>query len=197
MARKSLKIFVPLDENYPDNVRIIHAGEAAELLYIRGLCLVKRLLSDGYIDAVQLPRLGLSNVEERVQRLVDVGLWERMPAVENRAEAMGYVVVGWLERNDTAEEIVAKRQKKIDAGTKGGIQSGKSRRKSPKQPGHSSNEANASTTWSNIDTDTDVDTDVDTDSTSLADIDRFRNCREGMSGVGNAAMNIYFGLDEA
>ena len=131
MARTSPHIYVPLDVNYADNARIITAGEAAELLYIRGLCLVKRQLSDGYIDAVQLPRLGLSNVEERAQRLVDVGLWERMPAVETRAETMGYVVVGWLERNPSAEELAAVRQKKIEAGTIGGIQSGKVRRKQP------------------------------------------------------------------
>ena len=131
MARRSPHLYVTLDMSYADNIKIIRAGEAAELLYIRGLCLVKRQLSDGYIDAVQLPRLGLSNVEERAQRLVDVGLWDRMPAVEDHTETMGYVVVGWLERNDTVEEITANRQKSIDAGRKGGIQSGKARRQQP------------------------------------------------------------------
>ena len=126
MARKSLRIFVALDVDYPDNPRIIRAGEAAEVLYVRGLCLAKRLLSDGFIDSVQLPRLGLPDVEERAAQLVEVGLWE--PVSDPSGQISGYIVTGWLERNDTAEEIAKRRQQKADAGAKGGVQSGKSRR---------------------------------------------------------------------
>lgn len=128
MARKSFRIFVALDADYPDNARIISAGEAAELLYVRGLCLIKRLLTDGYIDAVQLPRMGLSNVEERAAKLVETGLWERIADSGDPDRASGYIVSGWLERNDSADEVAAKRQKKAQAGAKGGVKSGQSRR---------------------------------------------------------------------
>ncbi len=70
--------------------------------------------------------LGLPDVESRAAQLVEVGLWE--PVTEPSGQIAGYIVTGWLERNDTAEEIAKRRQQKADAGAKGGVQSGKSRR---------------------------------------------------------------------
>lgn len=95
--RAASRLHVQLDVDYADNAKMIEAGEMAELLYVRALCLAKKLLTDGLIADVHLPRMCLPNVEERATALVRVGLWRRVPG--------GYRIVGWLERNPTAKQV--------------------------------------------------------------------------------------------
>lgn len=97
MKHAATRLHIKLDVDYSDNAKIIQAGEEAELLYIRANCLAKKLLTDGYIEDVQLPRLHLPDVEARAAALVAVGLWRRSKT--------GYQVVGWLERNPSAKEV--------------------------------------------------------------------------------------------
>lgn len=97
MKRATTRLHIQLDVDYSDNPRIIQAGEAGELLYIRANCLAKKLLSDGYIDDVHISRFLLSDVEARVAQLCAVGLWKRSKT--------GYQIVGWLQRNDSAKQV--------------------------------------------------------------------------------------------
>lgn len=105
-------LHVPLDVNYSDDLKMIEAGEKAELLYIRALCMAKRMLSDGFIADNQLKRLGLSGHKQRAQRLVDTGLWLRVDG--------GFQIAAWLKHNKSAEEIAALSEKRADAGKMGG-----------------------------------------------------------------------------
>jgi hypothetical protein len=104
-------LFVPLDVNYPDNPRIIASGEKAEVLYVRGLCLAKRTMKDGFIDARQLSRVGLTGVEKRAETLCDHGLWKKVKG--------GFKIVGWSGRNPSAKEIATKVEAKREAGILG------------------------------------------------------------------------------
>lgn len=115
--------FVPLSVNYPDDDKIIAAGERAEVLWTRGLAFCGRTLSDGFISDNQLERLHLAGVKTRAKRLVEVGLWER---VDNRdalfSGECGYRVVRWGKWNLTLEEIQSKQaadaERKAKARTK-------------------------------------------------------------------------------
>ena len=92
-------LYVKLDASYDDDPKILMAGEKAEVLYLRGLCLAKRILSDGFIADVHLPRFGLSSVQARAKKLVEVGLWDRVDG--------GYLIRAWLKHNSSKDEVEA------------------------------------------------------------------------------------------
>lgn len=93
--------YAPLAATYFTDDDIMEAGEEAELLYVRGLAFCAgHPASDGYITDKQVHRVigaGMSELTDRVQTLVSVGLWERLPG--------GYVVRSWLKWNKSAEEL--------------------------------------------------------------------------------------------
>ena len=130
-------LYVKLDASYDDDEKIILAGEKAELLYVRGLCLAKRILSDGFISDAHLPKFGLSGVAARAMRLCEVGLWERDD------DARGYWIVSWLKHNRSAEQVQEVKEKRRAAGHEGGKQSAKQR---AKQSGNQSAEASGNQT---------------------------------------------------
>ena len=123
MPRKPGATFVPLEVDFPDNPRVIGAGPMAELLYMRGLCWAKGHQSDGLLDERQLPRIGfgIPDVDQHAAALVEHGLWAQ-------AEG-GYQIIGFLERNPSAEELKKVREMKQKAGAAGGKASGRVRRK--------------------------------------------------------------------
>lgn len=92
--------YAPLSAHYYKDDAIDEAGEAAELLYVRGLAFCADVLSDGLISDRQLVRfvgVGMFDATDRAARLVEVGLWERTDG--------GYRVRSWLDWNRSREEI--------------------------------------------------------------------------------------------
>lgn len=92
--------YAPLSAHYYKDDAIAEAGEAAELLYVRGLAFCADVLSDGFISDTQLTRfvgVGMRDTKKRATRLVQVGLWQR--------EKTGYRVVAWLKWNRSRQEI--------------------------------------------------------------------------------------------
>jgi hypothetical protein len=92
--------YAPLSATYYQDDDIAEAGEAAELLYLRGLAFCAGRPSDGFMSDSQVVRfvaIGLTDVQQRADRLVDVGLWERVDG--------GYVIRAWLKWNKSAEEL--------------------------------------------------------------------------------------------
>lgn len=87
----SRSLYVKLEVDYADNPRIAQAGEAAEIAYIRILCLCKKTHSDGLVTQEQLKRLGLPRLGQRLKRLCEVGVLEQ--------RGRDFVVTGWLQRN--------------------------------------------------------------------------------------------------
>ncbi len=105
MARR-LGPYAPLSATYSTDDAIIEAGEAAELLYVRGLAFCASSESDGFITLAQLKRFvgaGMDDVMARAARLVEVGLWED--------EGSGFAVRAWLKWNASAEELGRARRK--------------------------------------------------------------------------------------
>ena len=119
--------YAPLSASYYRDEALVEAGEAAELLYVRGLAFcAEHLEQDGFISDRQL-RLyvgsGLRNLQQRANRLVRQNLWERVTKESNLHEARtkrarsehedyasGYRVRSWLDWNMRAEELAERRE---------------------------------------------------------------------------------------
>lgn len=95
---KRVGAYAKLLANYASDDAIIEAGEAAELMFVRGLAFCATSDADGYITDAQVTRYvgaGMRDAPKRAARLADVGLWERVDG--------GYVVRSWTKIHDTAE----------------------------------------------------------------------------------------------
>ena len=97
-------LYVKLQADYSDDPKIIRAGEAAEVLYVRMLCFCARTLSDGLVDDAQMTRLALRQLPKRVARLLEQHLIERLEG--------GYKIVSWHKHNRSAASIAEERDKK-------------------------------------------------------------------------------------
>ena len=113
--------WVKIDDQFADHPKIIAVGPLAAWLYVCGLTYCGRYLTDGFIPGGQVRKLAdVDNPSELVAKLVAIGLWNE--------QEDGYIVHDYLEYNPTAEEVKATRQARTEAGRRGGIASGKSRR---------------------------------------------------------------------
>lgn len=100
-------IFVQLDVEYSNDIKIRQAGEAAEVLYLRSLCWSKRMLTDGFIAEELLKDIVRTRSSQRAEKLVEVGLWERV--------AGGYRIVSWSKWNKSRGEIEARKARQSAA----------------------------------------------------------------------------------
>ena len=109
---RRLGSFAPLSANAYKDDALAAAGQAAELLFYRGLSFAADVIEDGFITDSQLSRLlgwDMRDVRKRADRLVEVGLWTRGEG--------GYWIRSWLKWNRSKDEIQSLRR--IDAGRKG------------------------------------------------------------------------------
>ncbi len=97
------EIYAQVSCDYYDNAKMIAAGEAAELLYVRALCLANRLLLDGRISDEHLVALRFRDGRKRADALVRAGLWERVDG--------GWTIIGWAERNRSRLEVMEIRER--------------------------------------------------------------------------------------
>jgi hypothetical protein len=95
--------WIKLDDQFPDHPKVLTAGPLAAWLYVCGLAYAARYLTDGFVPAVQVPRLAdVKQAPSLAQRLVDAGLWE---VVEG-----GYQIHDYLEYQDPSSKVQAKRE---------------------------------------------------------------------------------------
>lgn len=96
--------YAPLSATYAQDDAIIRAGEAAELLFVRGMAWCGQAHSDGFMTEAQVLTYvgaGLAKVADRIAQLVEVGLW--------LIEEGGYRIRSWLRWNRSEDEIEAAR----------------------------------------------------------------------------------------
>lgn len=105
-------LFVKLDTGFWEHPKVLAAGEKAAVLYLQMLCYSKANLTDGYVPEAMLARFGLRQVEARVTALAAAELIDW-------AEG-GYRIAGWDERNRSRAEVDQIREKRRQAGAKGG-----------------------------------------------------------------------------
>jgi hypothetical protein len=104
MPRRARNVYLPLDVEFFDNEKVLTAGERAGWLYIAMCCRAKRLLTDGILSEQQIDRLSIPGWRRRLSDLLRVGLV--LPTDDGR-----YLIVGFLERNLSAEQVEQVREK--------------------------------------------------------------------------------------
>jgi hypothetical protein len=107
--------YVPLKSDYYDDPKVIHAGEAAELLFVHMLAYCSRTFTDGFIDDAQMTRLGLKRVEKRAATLAQHALISRV----DDDNSHGYRVSSWLKHNPSVREIAKAHEHESTAGKRG------------------------------------------------------------------------------
>jgi hypothetical protein len=91
--------YAKLLANYASDDALMEAGEAAELLFVRGLAFCATSDSDGFITEAQMTRYvaaGMRDPAKRAKRLVEVGVWLRVDG--------GYLVRSWTKLHETSVE---------------------------------------------------------------------------------------------
>ncbi len=110
MPRRPRSVYVPLDVDFFDNDKVLSAVEKAGWLYLAMCCRAKSIVSDGVLSAQQIERLGVQGWRQRMARLLDTRL---VVALDDGR----YLIVGFLERNPSAAELLEHRRR--DAARKG------------------------------------------------------------------------------
>lgn len=111
-----MPLFAKVDVTFPDDPKVIEAGDLAELVYLRCVLRCKAHGSDGVIHRGRLARwlVGIrGKPEAHMATLVAVGLLCVHP------EGWCIPPNAWGKWNLTATEVEAKRKKKADAAMKG------------------------------------------------------------------------------
>lgn len=121
--------WVKLDDDFFSNPKVMRAGRDARDLYLAALCFCNRGLTDGHIPQEALRRLAadadIDNVRDAAERLIAVGLWD---ACEG-----GYQIHDYLEYQPSRERVVATREVRAEAGSRGGKQRAANEQANPKQ----------------------------------------------------------------
>lgn len=117
--------WLKLDDGFPEHPKVVAAGAEASWFYVCALAYCNRQLTNGVISRAVLPRIsGVSQPLRLANKLVSCGLWEHFDD--------GFRVHDYLDWNDSADDVRAKRSAISDvrraAGVAGGRRSGESRR---------------------------------------------------------------------
>jgi len=115
-----------VDDDMTFHPKTLAAGNDAMGMWVRAGSWCQKQLNGGFVPREMVAALG---GEELAERLVSVGLWTK-----NRT---GFRFHQWDERQMSKEEVENRRKLRMEAGRKGGVRSGESRRRSK-------NEASAS-----------------------------------------------------
>jgi hypothetical protein len=135
-------VWVKLGDEMPDRPSIWRLSHGAFRLHVSGLAYSNRMLLEGVIPRDRVPALVPSFRPALVEELVAGGVWRR--------EGDDYRILDSADDQLTRADVIALRDKRAAAGRKGGLVSGKKRRKPKSYFGFdeatdaASNEANAS-----------------------------------------------------
>jgi hypothetical protein len=106
-----------VDDGFYRNAKTAMLSDAATALWLRAATWACDQLTDGFVPERILPMLRRGEGME--QELVDAGLWERLDG--------GFLFHDWLDYQPSADEVEALRQKRSEAGRRGGKLSAKAR----------------------------------------------------------------------
>lgn len=104
MPRRKGGLFLPLDVGFPDDDRVVQAGEKAAWLYVCMALASKRLGTDGVLSARQIDRLHVPGWKDRLASLVAV---ELVLVVEPDV----YGIASWFRHNDPVAVVQERRAK--------------------------------------------------------------------------------------
>ena len=94
--------WVKFDDGYADHRKVAGLSDGAFRLHTAGILHCGRHLTDGFVEAAEVPRLVRVYRKRALLELVDRGLW--IPQAD-----LGYVIHDYLQWNDTAEKVLKRR----------------------------------------------------------------------------------------
>lgn len=100
--------WVSLDDGMPDHPKNASLSDAAFRLHIAGICYCNRQLTDGLIEASEIPRLVRKFRRAGLDELVTKGLWS---AVTVAGVVTLYELHDYLDWNPSREKVLARRAK--------------------------------------------------------------------------------------
>lgn len=100
--------WVNLDDMMPDHPKISRLSDGAFRLHVAGVCYCNRHLSDGLIDADEVPRLVRKFRRDALNELVDNGIWDHLQ-IGSGPEL--YSIHDFLDWNDPREVVLARRER--------------------------------------------------------------------------------------
>lgn len=107
--------YVRIDENFCDHPKVLAIHRtirpAAGWLYLRALCYAAKLESDGYVPAGICES---DSDDEAAEALCDAGLWHEIDG--------GFTIHDFLDWNRSKSQIAEIREKRREAGSRGGKQ---------------------------------------------------------------------------
>lgn len=95
--------WVKFDDGYADHRKIAGLTDAAFRLHTAGILHCGKHLTDGLIEADEIPRLVRKYRKAALAELTDKALW--IPVMDSAA----YVIHDYLQWNDPAEKVIARR----------------------------------------------------------------------------------------
>jgi len=98
--------WVTLDDAFPDHRKIAGLSDAAFRLHVAGICHAARHLTDGLIEAAEVPRLVRRYRRQALAELVSRGLWTGVGTAESPA---AYAIHDYLDWQDTRERVLARK----------------------------------------------------------------------------------------
>jgi hypothetical protein len=101
-----------IDDLMPEHPKILALSDRCFRAYVTALCWCSRNLTDGYIPNAALASIGADD-EAVLGELWRAKLWKRQGK-------RGWLIHDYLEYNPSRAEVLAKRQQKAEAGSKGG-----------------------------------------------------------------------------
>jgi len=107
------RLYVPLDASFPDDDKIVEAGERAGWLYIHMLCKCKSIDTDGVLTKAQIAKLGVPGWQPRLAALIKVHA-----VIESTETPGAYEIPAWLgwnkSRQQRADDRAKDRTRKAD-----------------------------------------------------------------------------------
>ena len=106
--------WVKTDDGLPQHPKMLRAGYAAYALWHMGLSYCNRNLTDGFLPTEALGILGppVPNATKVAERLVEVGLWEKVNG--------GWTYHDYHDYQPSSEQVRELREKRAQAGKRGG-----------------------------------------------------------------------------
>ncbi len=121
-----MALFVKTPVDWWDQPQIVQAGERAAVLLQRMQCHAQQHLTDGLVPAAMVAHFGLPGTPARLRALADGGLIEPADG--------GWQIVGFAEQFVTRAEVEAVREKRREAGAKGGRAKHAAKQSASKEP---------------------------------------------------------------
>lgn len=100
-------VWLPLDCGFPDDDKVIEAGERPAYLFILMSLAAKRLATDGVLTRAQVSRLHVAGWESRLVRLLEVGLVHEL-------EPERYTIAAWFQHNEPVSVVNARKEQEAE-----------------------------------------------------------------------------------